>query len=74
MSLTRPTYRWDEAHEEVCYAHPYLRKCSREWYFESPDKDARHLLYWIFPWHYAVAQPVVIVDVETLLIYWEGFL
>lgn len=74
MPLTRPTSKWDEAHEEVCYAHPYLRNCSREWYFESPDEEAKHLLYWLFPRHHVIAQPVVIVDVETLLIHWEGFL
>lgn len=74
MPRTRPISVYDDLHEEVCYAHPYLRKCSREWYFESPDKDAKHLLYWVFPRHSVIAQPVVIVGVETLLIHWEGFL
>lgn len=62
---------WFTAHEEVCYAFPWLRNKSREWRWIN---GKRYLMYWLFPRTAAIAQPVTIIDVETLSIHSEGFL
>lgn len=61
---------WHTTNEEICYAHPQLRSKSREW--REITKKV-YMLYWLFPRNEYIAQPVVLIDPETLLVVKEGF-